>query len=36
MVMTDSAFRSLARKMPDVAQEIRDACRRRTEELHQA
>jgi CRP-like cAMP-binding protein len=36
MVMTDSAFRSLARKMPDVAQEIRDACRRRTEELHRA
>jgi CRP-like cAMP-binding protein len=33
MVMTDSAFRSLARRMPDVAQEIRDACRRRTEEL---
>jgi CRP/FNR family cyclic AMP-dependent transcriptional regulator len=33
MVMTDSAFRSLARKMPDVAAEIREACRRRTEEL---
>src|SRR3954447_20011140 len=33
MVMTDSAFRSLARKMPDVAEEIRAACRRRTEEL---
>jgi CRP-like cAMP-binding protein len=33
MVMTDSAFRSLARRMPDVADEIRSACRRRTEEL---
>src|SRR3954447_17176411 len=33
MVMTDSAFRSLARHMPDVAEEIRSACRRRTEEL---
>jgi CRP-like cAMP-binding protein len=33
MVMTDSAFRSLARRMPDVAESIRDACRRRTEEL---
>jgi CRP-like cAMP-binding protein len=33
MVMTDSAFRSLARKMPDVAAEIREACRRRTQEL---
>jgi CRP/FNR family transcriptional regulator, cyclic AMP receptor protein len=33
MVMTDSAFRSLARKMPDVAEEIRAACRRRTEEI---
>jgi CRP/FNR family cyclic AMP-dependent transcriptional regulator len=32
-VMTDSAFRSLARQMPDVANEIREACRRRTEEL---
>jgi CRP-like cAMP-binding protein len=29
MVMTDSAFRSLARKMPDVAAEIREACRAR-------
>src|SRR5258705_11439981 len=29
MVMTDSAFRSLARKMPDVAEEIREACKRR-------
>jgi CRP-like cAMP-binding protein len=33
MVMTDSAFRSLARQMPDVAEEIRAACRRRTEEI---
>ena len=33
MVMTDSAFRSLARRMPDVAEEIREACRRRTREL---
>jgi CRP/FNR family transcriptional regulator, cyclic AMP receptor protein len=33
MVMTDTAFRHLARKMPDVAEEIRAACRRRTEEL---
>ena len=33
MVMTDSAFRSLARQMPQVAEEIRSACRRRTEEL---
>ena len=33
MVMTDTAFRSLTRKMPDVAEEIRAACRRRTEEL---
>ena len=33
MVMTDSAFRSLKRRMPDVAEEIRAACRRRTEEL---
>src|SRR3954449_9305306 len=33
MVMTDQAFRSLARKMPEVAEEIRSACRRRTEEL---
>lgn len=36
MVMTDSAFRSLARKMPDVAEEIRTACRARTEELASA
>jgi CRP/FNR family cyclic AMP-dependent transcriptional regulator len=34
MVMTDSAFRSLARKMPDVAEEIREACRRRTRQIH--
>jgi CRP-like cAMP-binding protein len=33
LVMTDSAFRSLARRMPDVAEEIRAACRRRTQEL---
>jgi hypothetical protein len=33
MVMTDAAFRSLARRMPDVAEEIRAACRRRTQEL---
>jgi CRP-like cAMP-binding protein len=33
MVMTDTAFRSLARQMPEVAEEIRSACRRRTEEL---
>src|SRR3954470_2185708 len=33
MVMTDTAFRSLARKMPAVADEIREACRRRTKEL---
>ena len=33
LVMTDTAFRSLTRKMPDVAEEIRAACRRRTEEL---
>lgn len=33
MVMTDAAFRSLARKMPDVAEEIRSACRRRTAEI---
>src|SRR3954467_9577466 len=35
MVMTDSAFRSLKRRMPDVAEEIRAACRRRTEEIVQ-
>ena len=33
MVMTDSAFRSLARRMPEVAEEIRAACRRRTAEI---
>ncbi len=33
MVMTDTAFRSLARRMPDVAEEIRAACRRRTAEI---
>ena len=33
MVMTDSAFRSLARQMPEVAEKIRAACRQRTEEL---
>ena len=33
MVMTDTAFRSLARRMPEVAEEIRAACRRRTEEI---
>jgi CRP-like cAMP-binding protein len=33
MVMTDSAFRSLARRMPEVAEEIREACRRRTAEI---
>src|SRR3954468_23675012 len=33
MVMTDSAFRSLARRMPDVAEQIREACRSRTKEI---
>jgi CRP/FNR family cyclic AMP-dependent transcriptional regulator len=33
MVMTDSAFRSLARKMPEVAEEIREACKRRGREM---
>ena len=33
MVMTDSAFRSLARRMPDVAEEIREACRARAREM---
>ena len=33
MVMTDTAFRSLARRMPDVAEEIRTACRVRTKEI---
>jgi hypothetical protein len=31
--MTDSAFRSLARKMPEVADEIREACKRRGREI---
>ena len=30
MVMTDSQFRSLARRMPDVAEQIRETCRART------
>src|SRR4051812_30091804 len=33
MVMTDAAFRSLKRRMPEVADEIREACRRRTEQI---
>jgi CRP/FNR family cyclic AMP-dependent transcriptional regulator len=33
MVMTDSAFRSLARKMPEVAEEIREACRARARDM---
>src|SRR3954468_10452814 len=33
MVMTDSAFRALARRMPDVADQIREACRSRTKEI---
>src|SRR3954464_12783252 len=33
MVMTDSQFRSLARRMPDVAEKIREACRTRTREM---
>jgi CRP/FNR family transcriptional regulator, cyclic AMP receptor protein len=33
MVMTDSAFRSLARKMPEVADEIREACRARARDM---
>src|SRR3954447_11663578 len=33
MVMTDSQFRSLARRMPDVAEKIREACRVRTQKL---
>src|SRR4051812_25747140 len=33
MVMTDSAFRSLARRMPEVADQIREACRSRTKEI---
>jgi CRP-like cAMP-binding protein len=34
MVMTDSQFRSLARRMPEVADQIREKCRARTKELH--
>ena len=30
MVMTDAAFRALARKMPEVADKIREACRERS------
>src|SRR3954467_6383758 len=33
MVMTDSAFRSLARRMPEVAEPTRAACRSRTKEI---
>ena len=33
MVMTDTAFRSLARHMPEVAEEIRKACKVRTEQI---
>src|SRR3954468_804386 len=33
MVMTDSQFRSLARRMPDVAEKIREACRTRTRQM---
>jgi CRP-like cAMP-binding protein len=33
MVMTDASFRSLARRMPDVAEQIRAACRARTQQL---
>ncbi|MFL5896653.1 MAG: CHASE2 domain-containing protein, partial [Thermoleophilaceae bacterium] len=33
MVLTDRAFRRLARTMPDVADHIREACRERTREL---
>src|SRR3954452_22161314 len=33
MVMTDSQFRVLAHRMPDVAEKIREACRTRTREL---
>ena len=33
MVMTDTAFRSLSRSMPDVAEKIRAACRARTEQI---
>ena len=33
IVMTDSQFRHLARRMPDVADKIREACRARTQAL---
>ena len=33
MVMTDQEFRALARQMPAVAEQIRAACRARTQEL---
>ena len=33
MVMTDSQFRHLARRMPEVAEKIREACRARTQKL---
>jgi CRP-like cAMP-binding protein len=33
VVMTDSAFRGLARRMPGVADQIREACRARTREI---
>src|SRR3954462_9025497 len=33
MVMDDSQFRSLARRMPDVTEKIREACRTRTREM---
>jgi CRP-like cAMP-binding protein len=33
MVMTDSQFRHLARRMPEVADQIREKCRQRTKEL---
>ena len=34
MVMTDAAFKTLSRKMPHVAEQIREACRTRTEQMH--
>jgi CRP-like cAMP-binding protein len=33
IVMTDSQFRTLAHRMPDVAEKIREACRARTREM---
>ena len=33
MVMTDAQFRHLARRMPEVAEQIRETCRARTREL---